>query len=137
MENQLNHFIYIYGIIGIITYLIGYFYIEEKKIKKMFIRNKEGETKVKIELANILKDIRTRFISLIIICMIFCIISFIYISCFNNVYPRSKNEWIKSSLFIIIVEQILNLIITFTESTIRYIAIKCNSEKMFKLSLIF
>ena len=136
VPRRFNHFIYIVAVIGIITYIIGYFFIEEKKIKKMFLRNKEGETKLKIEISNVLKDIRKRFLILIIICIFFCIISFIYISCFNNVYPNSKSEWIKSSLFIIIITQLINLILTFAESSIRYMAIKCNSEKMFKLSLI-
>ena len=136
VPRRFNHFIYIVAVIGIITYIIGYFFIEEKKIKKMFLRNKEGETKLKIEISNVLKDIRKRFLILIIICIFFCIISFIYISCFNNVYPNSKSEWIKSSLFIIIITQLINLILSFAESSIRYMAIKCNSEKMFKLSLI-
>ena len=136
VPRRFNHFVYIVAVIGVITYLMGYFFVEEKKIKKMFIRNKEGETKLKIELSNILKDIKKRFTILVIICILFCIIGFIYISCFNNVYPNSKSEWIKSSLFIIILTQLMNFLLTFAESSIRYMAIKCNSEKLFKLSLI-
>ena len=134
---RINHFIYIFAVIGIISYAIGYCFIEERKIKKMFIRNKEGEMKLKYEISLILKDIQSRFTILIIINIFINIIGFIYISCFNNVYPNSKEEWIKSSLFIIFVTQLINLIITFSQSLIRYIAIKCNSEKFFKLSLIF
>ena len=134
---RINHFIYIFAVIGIISYIIGYFFIEEKKIKKMFLRNKEGDMKLKYEISMILKDIKSRFTILISIIIFISIIGFIYISCFNNVYPNSKEEWIKSSLFIIIVTQLINLIVTFAESLIRYIAIKCNSEKLFKLSLIF
>ena len=136
VPRRLNHFIYGYAVVGIMTYAISYFFIEERKIKKMFIRNKEGELKLKYEISNIIKEIKSRF-TILIICTIFLtIISFVYISCFNIVYPNSKIEWIKSSLFLFIIMQIINLLITFLESSIRYIAIKCNSEKFFKLSLI-
>ena len=45
-------------------------------------------------------------------------------------------EWIKSSLFLILLDQFINFLITFIESSFRYLAIKCNSEKFFKLSHI-
>ena len=133
---RFNHFIYIYAVVGIMSYAIGYFFLEERKIKKMFIRNREGEIKLKFQISNVIKGIKSRFISLISINIFLSIISFIYISCFNIVYPKSKFEWIKSSLFIFLVTQFINFSIVFIESIIRYTAIKCNSEKFFKLSLI-
>ena len=133
---RFNHFIYIYAVTGILKYAIGYFFIEERKIKKMFIRNKDGELKLKSELSLLIKDIKSRFISLIICSIILNLISFIYISCFNIVYPNSKMEWIKSSLFLILLAQFFNFLLTFIESSFRYLAIKCNSEKFFKLSQI-
>ena len=133
---RFNYFIYTCAVVGIITYAIGYFFVEERKIKKMFIRNKEGEMKLKFEISNLMKDIKSRFTSLIICSIILTIIGFFYISCFNIVYPNIKVEWIKSSIFILIITQLINFLVTFIEGSIRYIAIKCNSEKFFKLGLI-
>ena len=106
---------------------MGYVFVEEEKIKKIFRRNKEGDLKMRYELPENVKDIEKNFLT---------IICFIYISCFNVVYPNIKNEWIKSSIFILIFMQIINLAFTFIECTLRYIARKCNSEKRFRLSLI-
>ena len=137
VPRRLNHFIYIYLVIGIFSYLMGFFFIEEKKIKKIFLRNKEGEMKIKYEISLATQDIHRRFKILIILCFVSTIIFFIYISCFNIVYPNTKIEWIKSTIFIFITTQIINVCWTFAECCIRYIAIRCNSDKLFKLSLIF
>ena len=136
VPRRFNHFIYIYAVVGVISYIIDYFFIEENKIKKIFIRNKEGELKIQYEISLIIKDIQKRFKILILISTISTIICFLYISCFNIVYPNTKMEWIKSSIFIILITQLINFLITFIECCIRYIAIKCNSEKLFRLSLI-
>ena len=134
---RINHFIYTSTVSGIISYFVGYVFIEEEKIKKIFRRNKEGDMKLQYELAIIVQEIRKKFNTIIIFSLILTVICFIYISCFNNVYPNIKGEWINSSLFILILMQIINLAFTFMECLFRYIAIKCNSEKIFKLSQIF
>ena len=137
VPRRINHFFYIYAIVRLLSYIMGFFFIEERKIKKIFLRNKEGELKIQYDITVITKDIDNRF-KILIICSIFVtLISFIYISCFNIVYPYSKIEWIKSSIFIFIITQIINSLLIFTESCIRYISINCNSEKLFKLGLIF
>ena len=71
-----------------------------------------------------------------IISLLLSIISFVYICCFNIVYPYIRIEWIKSSIIIFIVMQIIAFLFTFLECCIRYLAIKCNSEKLFKISLL-
>ena len=83
-----------------------------------------------------MKDIEKRFKILIAFSTISTILCFVYISCFNIVYPNTKMEWIKSSIFIILITQLINFLITFLECCIRYIAIKCNSDKLFRLSLL-
>ena len=65
------------------------------------------------------------------------IFSWYYISCLNNVYPNIAKEWIISSLFIILINQILPFIYAFLETSIRFFSIKFQSEKLFKLSLLF
>ena len=73
---------------------------------------------------------------LIIINYIISIFSWYYLSCFNNVYPHIKTEWIISSIFIILIVQILSIIVSFLVTSMRFISIKIESEKLFKLSLL-
>ena len=68
---------------------------------------------------------------------IIIIFSWYYISCLNNVYPNIVKEWIISSIFIILINQILPFLSAFLETSIRYSSIKIESEKLFKLSLLF
>ena len=121
---------------GIITYLVGFFFVEENKIKKIFIRNRQSDLKMKYEISMTMKDIDRKFTSLIVFSIVLTIICFIYISCFNIVYPCIKYEWIKSSVFVLIVMQFLSLAISFIQCVFRYLSIKCNSEKLFKLSQV-
>ena len=82
-----------------------------------------------------MKEIKIRNNIFIIIAGIFSIFSWYYISCFNNIYPHMKNEWIKSSLFIIILIHILSIIIILIETLLRFVSFEIKSEKMYKASL--
>ena len=137
VPRRFNQFVYIYVVIGFISYIFGYFFIEDKKVKKIFVKNKEGEMKIKYDISVITTDINKRFKALIIISFIVNIIGFVYISCFNIVYPNSKFEWFKSTIFIFIIIQLIKYGIILIECCIRYTAIKCNSNKLFRLSLVF
>ena len=136
VPRRFNQFVYTSAVSGIISYLIGYFFVEEDKIKRIFKRNKEEDNlKLKYELSVLVESIRSRFIGLICLSLFLSIICFIYISCFNIVYPYILKEWIKSSVFILVLMQIINFLITFLHCSIRYLALKYNSEKLFKLSI--
>ena len=119
------------------SYFVGYVFVEETKIKKTFIRNKGGDIKLKYEISVIINGIKYKFATIITFSLVLTVICFIYISCFNNVYPNIKGEWIISSLFILFLTQLINFALTLLECILRYISIKCNSEKFFKLSQIF
>ena len=119
---------------GIICYLIGYFFIEEEKLKRIFLKNKDNDIKMRYELSELINDIQSRFIGLIFASTFLSIICFIYISCFNIVYPYIREEWIKSSIFILILMQLINLLLSFLHCSLKYLSLNCNSEKMFKLS---
>ena len=134
VPRRLNQFIYTSAVSGFITYLMGYFFVEEIKIKKIFLRNKEEMLKIKYELSVLADNIGKKFTTLIIFCLILSIVCFVYICCFNIVYPYIRGEWIKSSVFILILMQIINLILTFAHCCIRFMGLRCNSVKIFKLS---
>ena len=97
------------------------------------MRERENFVKLKYEIFKVIKSIKIRFIIFIILCFIIAIFSWYYINCFNNVYPGIKMEWIKSSLVIFIVVQLLPFVLTFIEALIRIIGLKCKSEKIFEL----
>ena len=126
------------SLVGVIVgYVIDFFFILEKKIKKLFKLEKENLVILRYEITQIIKSIQKRnkwFIGLS-----FVIITFTayYIFCFNNIYPHMRNEWIKSSIMIIILMQILSILACLLETIIRYISFKFKSEKLYKLSLLF
>ena len=134
IPRRLNEFIYTSIVSSIISYLIDFFFIEEHKLKRIFLRNKNSQLKMKYEISITLKDVKRRFYFLLCFSLFLTIICYLYISCFNNVYPYIKIEWIKSSLFILILMQIINFIMTFLHCSFRFISIKCKSERIFKLS---
>ena len=122
----------------VIKIIINCFFFEEKKIKRLFIREKESKLNIKFESMKILQEIKSRYFSFFITCFIISIISWYYISCFNNVYPNMVKEWIKSSITIIIIMNIIfYFIISLCESILRFLSFKCKSEKLFKISQIF
>ena len=137
IPRRYNEIIYTSAVSEIISYFVGYVFVEEEKIKKIFRKNKEGDIKMKYEISLIVKDIQNKFTTIIVISIVLTVVCFIYISCFNNVYPYIKNEWIKSSLFILILMQFINFARTLIECLLRYCAIKVNSERLFKLSQVF
>ena len=137
VQRRFNQFVYSMAAIGTISYLVGFFFVEELKVKKIFKRNRQSDLKMKYEISITMKDIERRFIGLICFSFFLTVICFIYISCFNNVYPCIKYEWIKSSIFILIVMQLIQFLLSLIQCIIRYLSIKCNSEKLFKLSLVF
>jgi hypothetical protein len=117
----------------ILEYIIGFFFIEEKKIKKLYLREKENFVKLKYEIFKIIKNIKTRFNCFIIFCFIISIFSWYYVNCFNNVYPGVKIEWIKSSITIILIMQLLPFITIFIETILRTLSFKCKSERLYEL----
>ena len=121
----------------IVNYIIDFFFIEEKKIKIILKSKKNTINDVKIKMDEILIKITRRFLFFIIFVFVFLLLSLFYITCFNYRYYYSINEWIKSSIFIIIFMEILSIIAILLESSFRFLSFKLNSEKIYKLSLFF
>ena len=120
-----------------IGYLTDFFFLDEKKIKGIFKREKDNRSILKRSITMIIGEIQKRYIAFIIMVFFILIISLYYILCFNYVYPKTQIEWIKSSIMIIIIIQILSLLKCLFETIFRFLSFKCESEKLYKLSKIF
>ena len=90
---------------------------------------------MKIKIFEAINNIINNYKIFIIISYILTIFSWYYISCFNNVYPYLKIEWIKSSIFILIVMQIITILWCFIFALLRIISIKCKSERIYRISV--
>ena len=120
----------------IINYIIEFFFVEERKIKRIFKMEKDNTVVLKYEIVQLIKNTYFRYSIFIILTIIIMLFSLYYIFCFNNVYPCIKIEWLKSSLLIIIIMQILPFFLCLFDTSIRFISFKCKSERLFRLSSI-
>ena len=137
VKRSIDRFIYTAIVGSIIGYTLQFSFVEEVKIKKILLKKRENLLSLRFEMSEILNEILKKIKIFVIFNYVIVIFSWYYLSCFNNVYPNTKREWIISSLFIITIQEILPIILVFFETCIRFISIKCGSEKLFKLSLLF
>ena len=136
VSRSLYRFMYCTIVGNIIGYIMQIFLIDEIEIRKIILKEGKDDLNIRYEISQILKSMSKKIKVLIIINYIISIFSWYYLSCFNNVYPHIKNEWIISSIFIIVIVQFLSIVISFLATSIRFISIKIESEKLFKLSLL-
>ena len=121
----------------LVAYISDCFFIEEKKIR-MILKSKRTKPKEKkIKLKEVLNITLNRFIFFIIFSFIITLFALYYITCFNYRYYYITDEWIKSSVFIIVSMEMLSILTIFMESSLRFISFRINSEKIYKLSLFF
>ena len=120
----------------VIEYVADFFLIEESKIKSFLKRDKYNKIALKQDVINFIIELKKRYLSLIILVFVIILISFFYLLCFNYVYPYTQIEWIKTSVMVIIIRQILNCLFIFLSSAFRFLSFKCKSEKLFKISKI-
>ena len=116
-------------IIGII---VDFITVEEKKVKRLFLREKRNTLQIRYEISVITTDIKRNYLILMFICLVIGLVSLYYLNCFNNVYPNLQNEWIKSSVCVIILMQLLSMLVGLIDALIRLIAFKCKSERIYK-----
>ena len=133
VPKRLYEIIFTMIICGIIQYFCTYFFDCDDDLRRIFTNKIKISTD--LALAKFIKNLKIKFIILIVISIIITIFSFLYISSFNVVYPYIKREWIKCSVLILILMQIVNLISTLLGTCCRYLSIKWNSIKLFRLSL--
>ena len=134
IPRSINRFVYTTIVSILIEFLVGFFFVEEKKLKKLFLREKEDRIIIKKEIISLIIFIRNRIVAFIACVFIIYFICLYYLICFNSIYPKIQIEWIKSSIFIFIIRQILSILQSVLETTLRFISFKCESEKMYKIS---
>ena len=130
---SISRFIYTTLVGVVIGIIVDFVAFDEKKVKRLFLREKKNTGQIRYEVAIMTKDIKRNYLILIIICFVIDLISLYYVNCFNNVYPNLCGEWIKSSICIIIIFQILTVLLALLEAVIRLIAFKLKSERIYKI----
>ena len=118
-------------VIGIIT---DFFFVQEIKLKGILKREKDDPKILKEKIIELINDIKKRNIAFIITTAVILLFSFFYLLCFNYVYPYSQIEWIKSSITIVIIMQLLSALKCLLESGLRFLSFKLKSEKLYKIS---
>jgi hypothetical protein len=129
---SIDRFFYTSIVGTVIGMIIDCIFIEEKKIKRIFLREKDDQMQLKYEISIVARSIKNRFTIFVFLCFFIAIISWYYISCFNNTYPCIKMEWIKSSVTLIIIMNILPIFIVMLEAIIRSLSFYYKSEKLYK-----
>ena len=119
----------------IISYIVGCFFVQERRLKSIFKYERNNVYAIKYEVCLVMKEMKWRYNIFILLTAVISAFSWYYISCFNNVYPHMKIEWIKSSIFIILLVHILSILVTLVETLLRFISFEIKSEKMYKASL--
>ena len=137
LPSSIDRLIYATLVSIIVGYFIDCFFIEEKKVIGIFKREKGDKDMIKQRIIELIKEIKRRYITFVIIVFILLLCSLYYLLCFNYVYPKSQIEWIKSSIAIIIIVQILSVLKIFCGAIFRFMSFCCDNEYIFKFSKVF
>ena len=130
---SIKRFIYTTIVGEIISIIVDFVAFDENKVKRLFRREKKNTLQIRYEISVMTKDIKRNYLILMIICGVIDLISLYYVNCFNNVYPNLTGEWIKSSICIMIIIQVLSILRILLETAIRALAFRCKSERIYKI----
>ena len=134
IPRSLDKLIYTTIVSIIIGYIVELFFVDEKKIKGIFKREKNNIINLKQEVINFSKSIEKMYLAFIIFVSVILLFSAYYLLCFNYVYPKTQIEWIKCSITIMIIMQIISFLKCLVITGLRYLSFKINSQKMYKVS---
>ena len=119
----------------VVNYFMECLFVEESKMKGILKREKHNMAIIKYEINILIKEVKIRNNIFIIIAFAFSAFSWFYISCFNYIYPHMKSEWIKSSVFIIILIHFLSVFVILIEALLRFVSFEIKSERMYRASI--
>ena len=137
LPRSIDKLIYTTIVTMVIAYITDFFFLEEKKIKGIFRREKDNRHLLKQLIVTFIKDLQNRYISFIVFVLVILLLSFYYLVCFNQVYPKTQMEWLKSSIVIMIFINIISVLKCLYETSLRVLSFRYKSERLFKLSKIF
>ena len=126
----------IYSIIAsiLMSLIINCLFIPEGRLKAIFRYERNNINSLKYQINLVMKEMKWRNNIFIILTVAASFFSWYYISCFNNIYPHTKYEWIKSCIVIIILVHLISIIVTLIETLLRFVSFEIKSEKMYKAS---
>ncbi len=126
----------IYSIIAsiLMSLIINCLFIPEGRLKAIFRYERNNINSLKYQINLVMKEMKWRNNIFIILTVAASFFSWYYISCFNNIYPHTKYEWIKSCIVIIILVHLIYIIVTLIETLLRFVSFEIKSEKMYKAS---
>ena len=130
----LTNYIYCAVVGGIINVVIDLFFVQEKRMKTIFIREKKNIVNLKVQIAKLSKGIAVRYISFVFFVIVLFILLMFYLLCFNYVYPHTQGDWVKSCIFLLIIIQILSTLVALLQTCLRFLGFYFKNEKIFKLS---
>ena len=138
IPRSIDRFFYTALVSIAIEFIVDFFFVEEKKMKRMFLREQNdksaGDIVLKQEIVLLVKLIKIRYLAFIIVNYLILIICLYYILCFNSIYPKIQVEWIKSTVFIILLRQVLSLLQCLLETSFRFLSFRFEMERFFKVS---
>ena len=134
ISRSLSRVLYTTVVSLVLEFIVGFFFVEEAKMKRIYLREKDNKIILEEQIIDLVKLIKKSYIGFIIFVFAIFIICFYYIICFNSIYPKIQIEWIKSSVFILFIRQVLSVLQCLLETILRFIALCYESEKMFKMS---
>ena len=120
-----------------IEFLIDWFFPEQSQLRSIVVNSKDNTKELNTCLEEFYKKTRNNYIIFISISYVITLFSWYYIMCFNNVYPNTKYEWIKSSVVICIIMQLYDIIKCCLYSMLRLSGLNWKIERFFKLSQNF
>ena len=134
IPRSVNRIFYATVINIVIDYIVDFFFIDEIKMKKIFLREKDDLFVLKEQIIKFSKLIKKSYISFVIFTFVMFLICLYYLICFNSTYPKIQIEWIKSSIFIFLIIELLSLLKCLLETILRFMSFYFKSEKIYKIS---
>ena len=120
-------------IVTVLTYVLSFSLCDEDELKAILTESKKT---LKTKSNHFVAKVKKSYIIYLCVSIFLNVFFWFYVSCFNNVYPNTKYDWIKSSMFLFIFLELLSTFKLFLEAVIRYFSLKKKLKQLFEFSQI-
>ena len=134
VPRSISRYLYCFVTTIVTNLVISFFFVDERKLKGIFNREKKNIVNLKVKITKFSKEIVIRYLAFIIFVIVVFILLMFYLLCFNYVYPHTQGDWVKSSIFLIILVQIGSILLALLQTCLRFLAFHLKNERLFKLS---